>query len=218
MSEPSAASPSAITRPTWNGRRRGRARGDSISAGSNILACSLDDLPERATRVALERRERQRLCAADRRHRRALRRRPRIARDDGRRDTAGANFLVSRRCSSRATTCWSSGPATIRCSARRGCSARGRCASIAASRSGFALDPDRVRRAMTPRTKLDRDHARRTIRPACAADARGARRDRPDRRARRRARHRRRGLQGRHRRRQRRRRRAAATCSSRRAA
>ena len=144
-----------------------RAAAEFDLAGSNILACTLDDLP--GAREA-RRLWRARTTTAIGRCVEAIARALRVEpgpRDDRAAARRARTSSCSRRCSSRATTCWWSVPATIRCSARRGCSARGRSGSSGRSTSGFALDPDRVAPRDDAADEGHRRSPRRTIRPAC---------------------------------------------------
>ena len=122
-------------------------------AGSNLLPCELTDLPGAREALELARRQRQRLRAAGRGDRGALRRvaATMVVTAQG---TSGANFLVF---------------AALVKAGRRGAGraaglrpADGPAALLGANvtrfdrrfEDGYRLDPDAVRAAMTPRTRL----------------------------------------------------------------
>ena len=136
---PSAKSPLRYHAPYMEWAKT-RAATEFDLAGSNIMACSLDDLPGARDAVDLGGRQRQRVPAADRGDRRALRRRPRSGHDGG--GTPGRTFSCSPHCSSRGTRSWWSVPGTTRCSGAARLFGASTVRFDRAFDEGFALDPD----------------------------------------------------------------------------
>ena len=140
-----------FTRPTWNGPRSGRRRPSTSPAATSwpvrstisrarARRCRSPGTTTTATRRSSTRSPRATASTPPQSRRRAARR--------------ARTSRSTPRCSSPTTICWSSGRATIRCSAAAGSLGANVVRFERRFEDGYALDPDRVARAITPRTRL----------------------------------------------------------------